>query len=154
MTDTEEWCIKQEYVGINDFVERYIKIFYDYRKTHSREEYEKLVRDKHTGTRDDKLLEFINDGDTTKVLYRNDTVGRIVCYDNEVELVSYSGIGDGKYPVVDRIPVGKSFDELTEYYGLFDKYVLKGDYLLDTTKDNTINHLYLRFIRNNYDTQQ
>lgn len=157
MTDVEQWCIDQEYIGIENNAERSIKIFYDYKQSHSYDDYVKLVKEEHTDTADVRSLVFVDDflNSLTQVYCDGTIVGEIVLKDDNLQFKSYEGIGDEEYPVIDNVPTTySSQEEVVKSYQQFDRYVLDGEYLLDKSRKNTIDNLYLRMIRNSHELPQ
>lgn len=151
MTEVERWSIYQEYIGIEEISERNIKIFYDYSRSHSYEEYVTLVKDEHADDMPMRDIILEDKGGSIRVSCQDKVVGEIIRHDNGIVLVSYEGIGDERYPAIFHCDEKNALEcSLTDCYKKFDKYVLDGDYLLDRNGENTIDKLYLRFIRSNY----
>ena len=151
MTREEQFSIDQEYIGIGDPTERNIKIFHDYKQTHSYEDYAKLVRDEHFPDAEIRPLRFYNDymSDETQVYYEGSVVGEILTHNDKLEFRSYEGIGDDRYPVIDlTVPIMTPKEEVVNRYQQFDKYVLDGDYLLD--KSTMIDELYIQMVRDSH----
>ena len=153
MNEVDRWCIDQEYVGIENTVERNIKIFHDYKQTHSYDDYVQLIKDEHADIDDVRSIVLVDDflNSSTKVYHDGTMIGEIVLKGDSLQFMSYEGIGDDEYPVIDNsVSLGATTDEVIESYQKFDRYVIDGEYLLDRTRKNTIDELYLRMIRNNY----
>lgn len=153
LSEVERWCISQEYVGISDKVERGIKLLYDYRKSHSDEEYEELVRELAGRRESVRRLDFICDricGDV-KVFHEGELVGRISEGSGDCRFVSYAGIGGNRYPVTGSGEFTFKVDpeDVRRAYRDFDKSIMSGDYLL-RGDHGYINGLYLRFVRDHY----
>ena len=153
LDDVDRWCIDQEYVGIENPVERNIKIFHDYKQTHSYDEYVQLVKDEHAETSDVRSIVLVDDflNSSTQVYHDGTVIGRIVPNEDRLRFMSYEGIGDEEYPVIDNsVSLDTPADKIIEKYQQFDRYVVDGEYLLDKSRKNSIDDLYLRMIWNNY----
>ena len=153
LDDVDRWCIDQEYVGIDNSVERNIKIFHDYKQTHSYNEYVRLIREEHPDTKEFRSIILVDDfpNSSTQVYHDGTLIGKIEPKGDKFQFTSYEGIGDREYPVISNSILDScSRDEVIELYQRFDKYVIGGDYLLDKSRKNTIDDLYLRMIENRY----
>lgn len=154
LNDIDRWCIDQEYIGIENSVERNIKIFHDYRQTHSYDEYVQLVKDEHAAIEDVRPIAMVQDylNSSTQVYHDGISIGEISMEDDKLQFTSYEGIGDNEYPVIYNVAMASmSQEEVVELYQNFDKYVIDGEYLLDKSRKNTIDDLYLRMIENCYE---
>ena len=153
LDDVDRWCIDQEYVGIENSVERNIKILHDYKQTHLYDEYVKLVREEHADIDDVRPIALVGDflNSSTQVYHDGTLIGKIEPQEDKFKFMSYEGIGDGEYPVIDNsVSSDTPGDQILEKYQQFDRYVIVGDYLLDKSMKNTIDDLYLRMIENRY----
>ena len=153
MNDIDRWCIDQDYSGIDSAAERNIKIFHDYKQSHPYEEYVQLVRDEHADATDVRPIVLVDDylSSSTQVYYDGTMIGKIVPEGDSLQFMSYEGIGDEEYPVIDNsVSSDTPKDQIVEKYQKFDRYVIDGEYLLDKSRKNSIDDLYLRMIWNNY----
>ena len=153
MNEVDQWCIDQEYVGIENTVERNIKIFHDYKHSHSYDDYVKLVKDEHAEIADVRSIVLVDDflNSLTKVYHNGTMIGKIVPENDNLKFMSYEGIGDDQYPVERTLLPSESEEEtVLRTYQEFDKYVIDGEYLLDTSGSDTIDKLYLRMVRDHH----
>ena len=153
LDDVDRWCIDQEYVGIENSVERNIKIFHDYKQTHSYDDYVKLIKEEHSDTEEFRPIVLVDDllNSSTQVYHDDTLIGKIEPRGDKFQFMSYEGIGDVEYPVIDNsVSSDTPTDQVVEKYQQFDRYVIDGEYLLDKSRKNSIDDLYLRMIRNHY----